>query len=377
MLRALVLDDNYPSHTNLYGDVFAHVRLRGYQGHLHTVVCSLQHKQDYVHEGIIVKSFETAANLRRYVLDSNPDIVLVHFALAKIIDSIILNSSKPAIIWVHGYEAIHWTRRLFNFEIQDYTPLNLYRTQKNNREQLTSFKRLIHASNSGAPISFIFVSKWMKHVCENDCGLQIKHSTIIPNPVNDDHFAYVQKDPATRTHVLSIRSFDSRKYANDVTAEAINLLSHRPGFDRLAFRIFGRGRYFADIRNRLSNHKNVLFDQRFLNHEEIKQQHAWAGIFLCPTRQDAQGVSMCEAMSSGLVPVTSHNTAIPEFVQDGINGLLTKNAAQIADSINALNEDSQLFLSLSSRAARDIRAKAGLSGVIRRELTLINEVVNK
>ena len=36
------------------------------------------------------------------------------------------------------------------------------------------------------------------------------------------------------------------------------------------------------------------------------------GIFICPTRQDAQGVSMCEAMSSGLVPITLYNTAIPE-----------------------------------------------------------------
>ncbi|XQF90920.1 hypothetical protein ACOBV8_06130 [Pseudoalteromonas espejiana] len=45
-------------------------------------------------------------------------------------------------------------------------------------------------------------------------------------------------------------------------------------------------------------------NSRFLQPIEIPKVHQKAGIYLGVTRMDAQGVSMCEAMSSGLPTVS-------------------------------------------------------------------------
>lgn len=56
------------------------------------------------------------------------------------------------------------------------------------------------------------------------------------------------------------------------------------------------------------------------------------GVMLIPTRQDAQGVSMCEAICSGLVVVTSDNTANPEFASTQYAYLCN----HIEDYVNAI-----------------------------------------
>lgn len=91
---------------------------------------------------------------------------------------------------------------------------------------------------------------------------------------------------------------------------------------------------------------------------------------LIPTRQDAQGVSMCEAMSSGLVPLTSNNTAIPEYVYDDC-GYLTNNYHELAAAIEELYYDSNLFLEKSKNASKNISELCSPKVVIKKELELI------
>ena len=98
------------------------------------------------------------------------------------------------------------------------------------------------------------------------------------------------------------------------------------------------------------------------------------GVFLCPTRQDAQGVSMCEAMSSGLVPVTSNNTAIPEFVEDKHSGFLnTNNPVNFADSIEFLLKNPKIFLKISKNASSSIEKICSSKIVAKLELELFKD----
>ena len=80
---------------------------------------------------------------------------------------------------------------------------------------------------------------------------------------------------------------------------------------------------------------------------------------LIPTRQDAQGVSMCEAMSSGLVPVTSNNTAIPEYVNE------------LKDAIQEMYYSPDIFLKKSKKASQHINKICSPQKVITKELDLI------
>ncbi len=101
------------------------------------------------------------------------------------------------------------------------------------------------------------------------------------------------------------------------------MLSKEPFFEDMEFCFIGKGALFDKTLALLRQFKNVTIRETFLEQSEISALHKEYGIFPCPTRLDAQGVSMCEAMSSGLIPVTSGVTAIPEFVNDEV-GVLAK-----------------------------------------------------
>ncbi|MEO7685230.1 MAG: glycosyltransferase family 4 protein, partial [Gemmatimonadaceae bacterium] len=222
---------------------------------------------------------------------------------------------------------------------------------------------------------FVFVSNWIKHVAEADTRCRVTGYDIIPNPIDTARFPYVIKHPEHRTKVLLIRPFNSRKYANDIAIDAIKRFSRYPEFGQFQFSIHGRGKLFAPLTKRLARFENVSVHEGFLTHAEIRVLHEAHGILLCPTRQDSQGVSMCEAMSSGLVPVASNSTAIPEFVEDGRTGFLTRDSEEIVAVLRRLYSDAGLFLRMSKAAAEDIRLRTGADHVVAREMDSLRRAV--
>jgi glycosyltransferase involved in cell wall biosynthesis len=213
----------------------------------------------------------------------------------------------------------------------------------------------------------------MKKITEKDTFTNIHNYEIIPNVINTKLFKYTQKSEHHRKKILLIRSFNSNKYANDIAIDAILELSKKEFFSDLEFAIYGEGKYFEKLTAPLKQYCNITIVNRFLTQSEIAQIHAEYGIFLCPTRQDSQGVSMCEAMSSGLVPITSNKTAIPEFVKNGSTGFLTNNYEEIAETIEYLYFNPNKFLQISVQASESIKQISGEEYVIKKELEIIQD----
>jgi glycosyltransferase involved in cell wall biosynthesis len=178
-----------------------------------------------------------------------------------------------------------------------------------------------------------------------------------------------------RTRVVLVRPFSSRKYAVDVAVRVIVELSRRPRFGELHFALHGDGPRFESLTAPLRGFPNVALHRGFLPQPELPGLYREHGVFLCPTRQDAQGVSMCEAMASGLVPVSTGVTAIPEFIRHGENGLLSRGVGPMADHIEALAGDPALFARLSAEAARSMRERCGGDQVAAQELAVVAEAV--
>ncbi|EMF0471359.1 glycosyltransferase family 4 protein, partial [Enterococcus faecium] len=197
------------------------------------------------------------------------------------------------------------------------------------------------------------------------------NSVIIPNGIDTNKFHYLPKD-TLKKKILLIRPFNSRKYATDIACKALELLSREPDFSDYSITIIGEGQYFERDTKNISNFDNVQLINKFLTPDEIAQFHSENGIFLCPTRQDAQGVSMCEAMSSGLVVVASNNTAIPEFVDNETEGLLCKNAKDICSAIIKISNDDTSFDNISRNARKRILEQCDLNEIVWRELKLID-----
>lgn len=362
MDKFAVLVTSYPSKQNPAAAGFVHSRVKAYlsYGLEVDVLCLSKETDRYQYEGVNVCRGSIDI-LKENIERNNYKKILVHFLL---LDVEPLLKNQSVIVWVHGFEALSWKRRLFNFNWK--FPAYIIR----NRRQLNFFR---HFALNYKDAKYVFVSEWMRKIAESDCNTSFSRYEIIPNYINEQEFNYIPKPVEQKNKILIIRSFASRKYANDISVSVIQALSKKDYFDDLEILIIGTGKHFSKLTKRIAGFKNVTIQNRSLDHEEISALHKQYGVFLCPTRQDAQGVSMCEAMSSGLVPITSNNTAIPEFVSKK-EGFLCDNLRinTFLDAFDAL-QDNKRFLDMSESAHQAVAQKCSLEETIMRELKIIRE----
>lgn len=369
-MRLLVLDENYPHLDNLMGDVFVHVRVKEYIKRHEVAVFSYFHNcRNLQYEGVSIQMFDNIDTLVEAIRAYRPDKILIHFYQSWMLERVIKVLKVPVVIWVHGYEALGWYRRMFNYTL--YSSVFFNHIKRNTKQQY-HFRLLIRYANQTSAVHFVFVSNWMRRITECDTLTTIKAYNIIANPIDVNLFSYVPKTASLRNKILLLRSFGSKKYANDISVKAILALSKRKCFDQLSFTIIGNGNLFEKTLSPLRQLSNVTISKGPIRHSLIPGIHAGHGVFLCPTRQDAQGVSMCEAMSSGLVPVTSDNTAIPEFVSNGKTGILTQSAEEIADALENIFNNPDFFSQLSQAAAGSIRERCSIENIIEKELKIID-----
>jgi len=92
-----------------------------------------------------------------------------------------------------------------------------------------------------------------------------------------------------------------------------------------------------------------------LPHSELRYFYAAADIFVLPTFFDPCAVSTLEAMASGCVPVDSVFNGSSELIENWVNGFKVKNprnTKEIANYINLLIEDKNLFKKLQKNAIK-------------------------
>jgi len=271
------------------------------------------------------------------------------------------------VVWVHGAEIQPWWRRDF-YRAEAERALAKVRSDT----RLEFWRGLLDAVPP--QLKFVFVSHYFAEEVMEDLERRIPEDryTIIHNPIDTRLFSYEKKPVEQRRKVLSIRPYTSPKYANDLSERAVQLLSERPWFRELEFRMIGDGPLFEETLRPLFKYPNVHVERRFLTQEEIALLHKDYGIFLTPTRMDSHGVSRDEAMSSGLVPVTNAVAAVPEFVDETCGILAPPEDAQaLADGIAELYEKPEKFASMSKAAAERVRKQSASDIVIRKELDLL------
>lgn len=382
-MRLLVICNTYPSEQARYRNGFIHRRVKAYQAAGLDVEVFYEHAPvtkpySYDFEGVHVKVGNESA-LEEEARKGKFDVFLVHFAEPSRINPLRnVGVQKPVIVWVHGYEAEAWHRRWFNF-IDDADEILNAIGRKNTyfKEQNRFFQDLM--TTKDLDVSFVNVSKWFQeNIVEPDIGENFNDSVVIPNIVDERLFNREQKSSEDRKKILSIRPFASRKYANDITVEAILDLSTRPYFNDLEFTICGQGPLFAELTKPLRQFPNVVLKEAFFSHDEIKDLHSSHGVFLSPTRFDSQGVSMCEAMSSGLATISTNIAAIPEYIHHMETGLLCEpeSAQALADNIERIYFDEELFSSISAQGSAWMQKNCGHEATIGKEISLIKEKVN-
>lgn len=367
--NVLVLTNNYPSYEDLYRNGFVHTRVKAYQEYGQEVDIFRFKKNQPVswheYQGVDVITGPGSA-LRRMLTSGNYHHVLVHFldanmwqVLSEFIDHI------KVTVWVHGAEVQPWWRREFNYQ----TAQDLEKAKNASALRLQFWKSVLHPMPKN--LKLIFVSQYFANEVMEDLALQIPADKyeIIHNPINTDLFSYQEKPAEQRLKVLSIRPYASRKYANDLSVQAVLELSKEDFFSDLEFLFVGDGLLFDETLSPIKDLPNVRIERRFMPQDEIASLHKDYGIFLCPTRMDAQGVSKDEAMSSGLVVVTNAVTAIPEFI-DSSCGILAAGEDHIgmAEGIKAMYKDPERFQRMSKAASERARMQVAKERIVEKEL---------
>ncbi len=371
--RLLLLTNQYPSYQDLYRNGFVHSRVRAYRelGGITPDIYRLRPEHDVSwHEFQNIDCMSGSAEQLDLMLRSGQyDHVLVHFldeAMWRVLERHV--DQVRVTVWVHGAEVQPWWRRTFNYSTEE----ELEKAKTASDLRLAFWRRLF------APLPrnlrFIFVSEYFANEVFEDleviCPPEQYH--IIHNPIDDQLFAYHEKSVEQRGKILSIRPFASAKYANDLSVKAILGLQRQDFFNELEFRIVGDGPQFEEITAPLLNIPNVICEKRFLTQLEIAALHREYGVFLNPTRMDAQGVSRDEAMSSGLVPITSRVAAIPEFVDDACGYMAEpEDADGLSRAIQDLWTNPEAFLQKSRAAAERVRGQSAMEKIVMAELTVI------
>ena len=370
----LVLTNHYPAPGDLYRNMFVHKRVAIYkeQGCPVDVLRMNPYAKEQFREFEGVNVAEGHGDMLLTALTGGTiDTVCVHFldrdmwdVLKNFLDNVRL------LIWSHGADIQPWWRREFNYSTEEQR----LRAQRDSEARMALWNEVFDAAEKRpGRVKFVFVSSYARRIVEEDYQRSLdKVSAVIPNMIDTDLFSYHEKTADSRLNIISIRPFTSAIYGNDMSVKAIRALSKKPWFNELHFTLVGRGPLFAEAEKALRKFGNVTLREGFLRQDEVAELYKQNGVVLIPTRGDTQGVSRDEAMSSGLVPVTNAVAAIPEFVDDTC-GILApaEDYEAIADGIEKLYEDPELFLEMSKNAAARVRRQTSREYTVDRELALI------
>lgn len=369
--KTLIISTGYPSQDNLYRHAFIHSRNRYYRSQgLDVDIFRLN-----TTAGLLFSEFEGLPILEgnldtlRDVLTSGAyDSIGVHFLSSDIwsvLDSI--SEDVPITVWVHGADIEPYWRR------PEIEPTREIVEQSDSRFKFWSGL----FANLPSLMRVVFVSESLFQQVREDYGIQLPDDQyeVMANPIDTDLFKYSPKPVEQRKAILSIRPFANGMYANDLTVSAILELSQKSFFEDLTFTIVGDGKLFSSTTSPLRKFKNVNLIQGFLTQDEIARLHKTHGIFLVPTRHDTQGVSRDEAMSSGLIPVTSSIPATREFVPEG-TGFLgePENHQDLSAAIEKLYWHPNLFSNMSENAKNEIHEKRSAQKVGNLEIELLRRI---
>lgn len=378
--RHLVIANAYPDDQNIYNYGFLHRRVKNYlEAGLSVDVFRIDSKETglrtYIFDGVTVTVGSREA-YEDYIASSDHATFLVHFPLEYIISPLRRHrSATPIIAWLHGYETLSWHRRWYDTVDSPEFMGKVKSLQNHVIYHKVPFLRGLYQAED-LDIRFVTVSNWfLKHSVEPDAGVRVANVSVIPNIVDTKLFPYSPKSPDLRFKVLVIKPFTAQKYANDLVVKAILALQTSPHFAELQFTICGDGPIFDETLEPLRGFSNVRIIKGFLRQSEISRLHGEHGVFLSPTRWDSQGVSIGEAMSSGLVPVSTAVSAIPEFVEHGKSGLLAppEDPEGLASCLETLLDSPETFSRMSERATIHAQDTCGPRATTDREIQLIQD----
>ena len=377
-MKIAIITSRYPSKDNPYNHMFVHARCLYFvqQENIELVVyVPSKNDETYVFENIkVVKS--SSLKISNEILSFD----LVYLHLLNIypnselsgwnIYKSIMNNNIPCAMYIHGSEAQKYGTRNFNYDFSIKETLTYFYKDFYFIPKIKKFVKVINSRNNSV---FLAPSKWMIKEAENNLSIKFNNFEVIPNGIDIDMFTFSDLFE-NRYKLLTLRPLESPKYAVDVAIEIMRFLPSKFTLD-----IYGKGKLHNEFivlikKYNLENRINII--NEFINRKNLNQLFSKYGVALMPTRMDAQGVSMCEMMSSGLLTVSSYSTAVPEFITNNINGILGENdnPKEIAEKIIKVVENKKKYQEIYTNAKKSMQ-DISITNTMEKELDVLKSIV--
>ncbi|WP_168797049.1 glycosyltransferase family 4 protein [Vibrio sp. H11] len=371
MKSIAIISSQYPSESNHYAHTFVHQRSKYFIKMGYEVVVYVPALEDvsYFFEGVKVEqasSENISYKLSRY------DCVYLHLLHIKkpnkrlsghFIYDRILKDNIPVALYIHGAEVQKVSSRKFELDFSFKGIITaLYKDYYYIPKVASFYKKIM----SRGRFAIATPSLWMKQEAESNLGVDLKNVKIIPNGIDSNKFKPLGLN-RYKNKLLSIRQMTSSKYAVDISIKA---MVHLPNY---TLDLYGKGPKldeYKQLARDLNVDSQVNFIEELIPNKNMASTMNKYKYFMCPTRMDAQGVSMCEAMSCGCVVITNNNTAIPEFVKNKVNGICEDTPVEMANMIKNLSSNEVEYQYISEEARKSM-IKIDIENTLKTELEML------
>ena len=365
-MRIAIFTDYYPSVKVPAARAFIHARAKLYVEHGHDLLilsspqANLPEREEF--EGI--QAIRSNLGAARLLVESfSPDVIAIHFPYRGTFSTILaasLPDEYPIVAWIHGHEAMYTA--FFGY----HSGLSRLLSIPHDWLKLRYLRNLLARC-----ASVVYVSNWMRDVAERSMRYAHPYSFVIANPVNTQAFAPCNvPSPKEKLRGVSLRSLRS-KYGLDIAICAY------AGLEATDLTIIGTGPLEPELRSLIatvgSNSTILAHGFPYAQVPEILRGYDY---FVAPSRTEAQGLAMCEAMSCGLPVVATRVGGIPEFVRDGVDGYLVppEDSDALRQAIGKLIEDWAQFRQMAENARAHMLRTTDATAVIEQELELLHQV---
>ncbi len=177
-----------------------------------------------------------------------------------------------------------------------------------------------------------------------------------------------------RVHFLLLGTYEPRK-GQDIYLAAIKRLGELvPGRFAMAGRVLDSGYY-----ERLSQHVAFLSNVHLgssLSHDEALAATAATDVLVCASRDETMPIAILEAMSLGKAIVSTRVGGVEEWLEDGVNALLTppEDSEALAQAMARCLHEPELVSSLGQRARHTFEKSFSIDCLGQRFSALIRRV---
>ena len=187
-----------------------------------------------------------------------------------------------------------------------------------------------------------------------NAGFKRERLTILPHGTDVDKFKPGKRDDSLAgTNIIFVGRIFSIKGVH-VLVEAAKILKESGHIFRINIIGKGQDEYESDIRKKIDEYglDGNVFLEGMVSQEDIPKYYKNSDIAVVPSLKESFGITLIEAMSSGLPVIASKVGAIPEIIEDGTDGILVEpdEPEVLARAIALLIENKQKRIALGEKA---------------------------